>query len=150
MEIKIVLSTKDGKSYQQVIQEDSAKELFGKKIGDSIKGDLIGLNGFELLITGGSDSSGFPMRKDVIGPLKKRILAVKGVGIRKKRHGQRQRKTVAGNTIHEKTAQVNFKVVKEGKTPLGAEKPAEKPAEEAKPEAKPEAKAESKAEDSKK
>ena len=39
--------------------------------------------------------------------------------------GMKQRKTVAGNTVHEKTSQVNLKVVKAGKGPLGEDKPAE-------------------------
>lgn len=133
-EFKIILGTKDGKSYQQEVKETEAEVFMGKKVGDVMKGDDFGMEGFEVQITGGSDDSGFPMRKDVEGPNKKRILAVKGVGLKKKRHGQRQRKTVAGNTISEKTAQINLKVLKEGKNKLGApaeEAPAEEAAEKA-------------------
>ena len=80
------------------------------------------------------------MRKDVVGPARKRILTTKGVGMRTNRKGLRLRKTVAGNTVHEKTTQVNLKVLKAGKSPLGGEP--EAPAEEAAPAEKTEEKKE--------
>lgn len=121
VEFKIVLNTKKGKSYQREIKDDQAKSLMGKRIGDTIKGDSIGLPGYELQIAGGSDSSGFPMRKDVDGAVRKKILAVSGVGLKKKRDGQRQRKTVCGNKIYENIAQVNLKIITEGKEKLAEE-----------------------------
>ena len=69
------------------------------------------MTGVELLITGGSDNAGFPMRKDVRGGGRKKILIVAGVGARKKAAGLRQRKTVSGNTISSRTVQINLKVV---------------------------------------
>ena len=133
---KLVIGTKQGKCLQKEIQEAEAKTLLGKKIGDSIHGDAIGLGGYEFTITGGSDYCGFPMRKDVEGFARKRILAIEGVGLKKKAQGIRVRKTVCGNTIHPKIAQVNLKVTKEGKEPLFApeapsEKTEEKPAQKA-------------------
>ncbi|MBW2969141.1 30S ribosomal protein S6e, partial [Candidatus Woesearchaeota archaeon] len=86
--------------------------------GETIKGELLGLTGYEFEITGGSDHAGFPMRKDIQGTGRKRILSVQGIGLKKRRKGQRQRKTVCGNTIHTKTSQINIKITKEGKTPL--------------------------------
>lgn len=136
-EIKIVLSNpKTGKSYQKVLKDEASEKLMGKKIGDTIKGELLDLAGYEFEITGGSDFAGFPMRADAQGFGRKKILATHGVGLKKKRKwkGRRIRKTVAGNTIFEKTAQVNMKVLKEGKMPLGEEKPAEAPKEEVKKE----------------
>ncbi len=115
---------KDGKTYKKELPAESAKALYGLKIGDKFKGELIDLPGYEFLITGGSDNCGFPMRKDLPGTARKKVLISKGVGIRSKRKGLRLRKSVAGNTVFEKTAQLNIKVVKEGKEPLG-EKPAE-------------------------
>ncbi len=113
-EIKVVMGNKSGKSFQKL--HDSSN-LIGRKIGENIKGDIIGVAGYEFLITGGSDSAGFPMRKDI--KIKRaRILARKGVGIKTNRKGQYIRKTVAGNTIEEKTAQVNLKVIKEGSKKL--------------------------------
>ncbi len=118
-EIKLNISYK-GKTKKVVIE--NAKFLFGKKIGDKIKGEGIDMPGYEFEISGGSDASGFPMRNDVEGTSRKRILIAGGVGLRKKpRKGFRTRKTVAGNTIYEKTAQVNLKVLKMGKDDLFAE-----------------------------
>src|SRR3989344_4722900 len=119
-EFKLVLSNpKDGKSYQRSISGVDAQNLVGMKLGDKVKGEAIDLQGYEFEITGGSDFAGFPMRKDLEGTLKTKILTVSGVGVHRKRRGQRQRKTVVGNTIHEKIIQLNLKVLKEGKSPLG-------------------------------
>ncbi|MFT4344078.1 MAG: S6e family ribosomal protein [Candidatus Woesearchaeota archaeon] len=118
MAIKIVIGTKDGKTHQKELSEEQTASLQGKKIGETVTGSDVGFEGYEFIITGGSDNSGTPMRRDVDGTRKVRILAVEGVGIKKKRHGNKQRKTVSGNTISEKTSQVNIKVTKEGKDPL--------------------------------
>ena len=42
------------------------------------------------------------MRKDVSGTGRKKILIVKGVGLKKTKKGTKYRKTVCGNTIHSK------------------------------------------------
>ncbi|MGM5487937.1 MAG: S6e family ribosomal protein [Nanobdellota archaeon] len=119
MEFKINIS-KDGKSIQREVKDDQAELFLNKKVGETIKGDGFGLAGYEFLIAGGSDTAGFPMRKDVSGAGRKRILAVKGTGVRKKRQGQRQRKTVSGNTIYADTSQINLKVLTVGKEDLFA------------------------------
>ncbi|MBT5023573.1 30S ribosomal protein S6e [Candidatus Woesearchaeota archaeon] len=150
VEFKLVLSDpKTGKSYQKEAKDDAAKLFIGKKIGDKIKGEVIDLTGYEFEIKGGSDASGFPMRWDVDGTGRKKITSVKSVGISNKKKlpnknkkgqrkilGLRRKKAVAGNTIHEKTAQINLKIITQGKTPLDKpaepEAPADKPAEKAK------------------
>ncbi len=122
---------KSQKTYHKVLTPEQLTALSGKKIGETFKGDLIDLPGYELEIRGGSDSAGFPMRKDVHAAGRKKVLIVSGVGIRKTKYkGNKIRKTVAGNTIYEDTAQINCKVTKWGKDPI--EKPAEEeqPAEE--------------------
>lgn len=112
MEIKLVISNpKTGKSYQKPV-EDSA--LLGKKIGDKVSGDLFGLPGYELEIRGGSDSAGFPMRKDVDSSGRKHALLTDGPGVHIDRKGMKKRKTIRGNTIDESTAQVSVKVIKSG------------------------------------
>jgi small subunit ribosomal protein S6e len=141
VEFKIVMSTKDGKSYQEDIKEQSADYFLNKKIGDTVQGDNFGHPGLEAKITGGSDNAGFPMRKDIQGPDRRQILAVRGVGLKEKRHGQRQRKTITGNTIGDNTVQINLKVLKEGKDKLGGE-PEPETKEEPKKEEKPEEKKE--------
>ena len=98
--MKVNFSTKDGKTHKRELDADNAKHLRGKKIGDKFKGELLDLTGYELQITGGSDASGFPMRSDVNGVARKRVLITGGVGLRKSpRKGLRLRKTVVGNTI---------------------------------------------------
>ena len=120
-EFKLVIGDpKTKKSFQKVVSADNSKSFLGKKIGDKFKGESIDMAGYEFEITGGSDYCGFPMRKDVPGILRKRILAVSGIGLKEGRKGMRQRKSVAGNTIYERTAQINVKVLKEGKAPLEA------------------------------
>ena len=90
-----------GKGLSKLITIDEKKfRLEGNKIGDVIRGELIGFPKYEFLITGGSDASGFGMRKDVHGPVKKKILVRKrGIGYRPKGKGVRRRKTVRGNEI---------------------------------------------------
>jgi len=124
MSLTLVISHQ-GKSKK--ISVDDITPFLGKKIGDTLNGELIGLNGYVFRITGGSDSAGFPMRKDVEGTGRRKILAVEGVGIRKKRKGLRQRKTVAGNTVWKETAALNLAVVQAGEQPL-FEDPAEREA----------------------
>lgn len=138
---------KSGKTHKIDLGEPEAKEILGKRIGDKVKGDKIGFPGYEFEITGGSDSSGFPMRKDVMGTARRKILIAKGVGTRHKRKGIRLRRTVAGNTFHRDSVQVNLKVVKAGKQPLGeapAEESKEKPVQEEKKKESKEDKSESK------
>lgn len=130
VEFKLVIAEKTGKCKQVTLNAEQSKSLFGKKIRDVFKGELVDMTGYELEITGGSDYTGTPMRRDLPGIARKKILAVRGVGIKEGRNGQRQRKTMAGNTVYEKTAQLNVKVVKAGKTPLFEEVVAEAPAQE--------------------
>ena len=130
---------KSKKTLKKDVKDAEAEVFLGKKIGDSVKGDLFGLNGYELVLTGGSDSAGFPMRSDVEGGARKKILIVKGIGIRKNRPGRKTRRTVAGNTVTSKTVQINLKVTKQGKTPLFEEPKVEAEKESAKPEEKSEA-----------
>ena len=108
---KIVLADPStGKCEQREVEGDAAKVLLGKKIGDTVPGDKFDLKGKTLLITGGSDYCGFPMRSDLPGTLRKRILVTKSVGFRGGLKGMRKRKTVAGNTIHPKIHQINLKI----------------------------------------
>jgi small subunit ribosomal protein S6e len=102
---------KTGKTNQVKIDEEKAKILIGKKIGDTIDGTIIGAPGYKLLITGGTDNSGFPLRKDVEGVKKVKVLI-------KKKKGIRVRKTVRGNTISNDTVQVNTKIIEYGELPV--------------------------------
>jgi len=137
----VIANPKTGKCVQRELKAPDSNALIGKKIGERIEGNHINLKGYEFEITGGSDYCGFPMRLDVEGAARKRILAVSGVGIKKAAKGIKQRKTVCGNIIHDRIIQVNLKILKEGEEPLFKEeaKPEEKPKEDAKSEKKEEA-----------
>ncbi len=126
MAVKVVFGLKDGRSAQKELADEVSKTVWGKKIGDKIIGDSIGFSGYEFMITGGSDYCGIPMRKDVHGAVRKKILAVKGTGLKQLAKGIRVRVTVCGNVVHPKIAQLNMKVIKEGNEPLVVAKEAEK------------------------
>ncbi len=122
---KIVVSEPKTKKAYQI--EKELPILAGKKIGEKFDGSVLGLNGFTLEITGGSDKEGFPMRKDLDGTMRRKALLTKGTGfrgykIKKKRgkkikvriKGMRRRKYIRGNTISNNIAQINCKIL-EGK-----------------------------------
>ena len=142
MELKIVINDpKTGKSYKKVIENNPFE---GKKIKDKVSGEDLGLTGYELEICGGSDASGFGMRPDLPLAGKKKLLLTGGTGIHLKRKGMQKRKTVAGNTVSDKTASLNLKIVKYGAKSiedcLGIKKeeaPKEEKKEAPKPEEKP-------------
>ncbi len=106
-----ISNPKNGKSYTKALETDT---FVGKKLGEKISGDEVGLPGYELQITGGSDNAGFPMREDIPGHGRSQPLLTKGVGIHISRKGMRKRKTVMGREIGPTTAQINLKVLKEG------------------------------------
>ena len=109
---KVVISDPEtGKSSVIELEGARAVPLIGRKIGDVLDGAVVGLAGHKVLITGGTDSSGFPMRPDLHGGVKARVLLSGGVGYRAKEKGVRRRKTVRGNTITEETAQINMKII---------------------------------------
>ena len=119
MTIKLNIGVKSGKSFKKELSVDESRNLYGKKCGETLRGEFFGISGSaEFEITGASDKCGFPMRKDLPGVGKKRILLTKGVGfrgkLRKKRFGGlRLKKTVSCNTIDEKIVQLNLKCVKD-------------------------------------
>ena len=113
-EVKIVMGSKDGKSYQTSAENNV---FTNKKIGDKVS-DVEGFSGYEFEITGGSDKDGFPMRRDLEGPGRRKILLGGGAGIRINVKGMKERKSIRGNTISDTTAQVNLKVLKQGKKSL--------------------------------
>ena len=109
---KFVVS--DGKNSYQTEKDQKDAPIFGKKIGDVVDGEFLGLNGYELQIMGGSDKDGFPMRNDIEGQVRRRFLITKGKGFNTDIKGLRRRKMLRGNTIGEDIAQINCKVVKKG------------------------------------
>ena len=111
---KIVISDpKARKAYQKELDQGQAG-LLGKKIGDKFQGSHLGLAGFELEVTGGSDKEGFPMRRDVEGPGRKKILLSHGPGFHPVSRGRRKRKSICGNTVSPSISQINVKIISYG------------------------------------
>lgn len=110
--MKITIGTQDGETFQTEI-EDSA-QLTGKQVGEEFDGGIVGLSGYTLEITGGSDRDGFPMKQSVEGTGRRRMLLKDGVGLNVEKDGERQRKSVRGNTVSDEIEQLNTRVVEEG------------------------------------
>jgi len=115
---KVVISDpKSKKAYQREVDQ-AQSGLSGKKVGEKVSGSGLGLDGYELEITGGSDREGFPMRPDVEGLGRKKIILTSPPGYHPKHAGRRKRKSVRGNTVSMSISQVNVKVVKSGSKKL--------------------------------
>ena len=82
-EIKVTISDpKTGKSYNKVLTDNL---FLNRKLGESINGNIVGLDGYELKITGGSDNAGIPMRKEIPGIVKKKPMLSGGTGFHPKK-----------------------------------------------------------------
>jgi small subunit ribosomal protein S6e len=113
---KIIVSDPEtGKSKTLEVDGARAVPLVGRKLGETIDGAAVGMSGHKLRITGGSDKDGFPMRPNVHGGVRIRVILSEGVGFRSNRAGERQRKTLRGNVITEEIVQINMKIVEKPK-----------------------------------
>ncbi|MGY5140895.1 MAG: S6e family ribosomal protein [Candidatus Nitrosopumilus sp. Bin_571-38] len=119
---KLTISDIKGKSVSKELKDSDANQLLGLQLGNETDASIVGLTG-KLKLTGGSDKSGVPMRGDLHGGARKRILLVKGVGLQDTEHGIRKRKLMRGNLVSEEIYQVNCK--------FDGELPVEAPVEEA-------------------
>ncbi len=122
VEFKLVISTPaDGKSKTVTATDAQAQSLIGMRIGDALSGEQFGFSGQELVIMGGSDKSGVPLRSDIAGAGKRKILLSGPPGYHPKSDGQRKRKLLRGNMITEDIVQINMIV----KQPAEADKKGE-------------------------
>lgn len=118
-DMRIVIGDPASKrTYQRVLQQQEAQKLHGLRIGEKFKGDAVGAAGYEFQITGGTDKDGFPMRRDVAGVGKRRLLLAGKPGFVPKKDGAREKKIVHAHTIDQTITQVNAKVVAAGAKPL--------------------------------
>jgi len=119
VEFKVVVNDiQSGKSYNIPVSGHHANSLIGKKINDEVDGIFVSLPGYKLQITGGTDKDGFPMRHDIPGSARRRLLLSRGLGYKTKERGKRKKKSVRGNTINQQIVQVNMKVMKPGAKPI--------------------------------
>ena len=115
-DFRVVISDPStGKSYQVEVSGNQANKFIGHRIGDMIEGDAVGLGGYTLKITGGSDRDGFSMRPDLPGSARRKLLVSKSIGFKPKRAGLRRRKTYRGREISSETGQINLVVVERGR-----------------------------------
>ncbi|MGD0250102.1 MAG: 30S ribosomal protein S6e [Thermoplasmata archaeon] len=117
VEYKLVIS-EHAKSLARTVGDPQAAGFLGKRIGETIGGELIGASGYTFRITGGTDKSGFPLRPDVPGARQTRLYVGEGFGFKAPRDGMRRRRTFRGNTISEDTVQINLIVEQKGPKPL--------------------------------
>jgi len=119
VEFKVVVNDiQSGKSYNIPVSGHHANSLIGKKINDEVDGIFVSLPGYKLKITGGTDKDGFPMRQDIPGSTRRRLLLSRGLGFKPQTRGKRKKKSVRGNTINQEIVQVNMKVMKPGAKPI--------------------------------
>jgi small subunit ribosomal protein S6e len=127
VEFKVVVSDpKTGRAYNMTVSGGAAGAFVGKKIGKEVDGVAIGLPGYKLQITGGSDRDGTTARRDLPGVGRKRILLSSGTGFRPEHEGERRRKFVRGNEITVEFVQINTRVTTPGEKSLEEYFPKEK------------------------
>ena len=114
----VIADPKTGKCYSRVVSGHHANSLVGKKVGEEIDGIFVGMPGFKLRITGGTDRQGFPIRPDVPGMRRVRLLVAKSRGFRPKHPGVRRRRMFRANTIGTDVAQINLKITRYGSKPV--------------------------------
>jgi small subunit ribosomal protein S6e len=111
MPLLVVSDPSTGKSQKIELEDSKITPLIGKRIGETIDGSLIGIQGYELKITGGTDKDGIPMRPDVHGGSKMAVILSGGVGYNPKNKGLRKKKVVRGNTISIESKFLNLSIV---------------------------------------
>jgi len=127
---KIIVSDPEtGTSKIVELEETRAAPLIGRKIGESVDGAVVDLPAHKLRITGGSDRDGVPMRPNVHGGVRRKVVLSGGVGFNPQNKGERRRKTVRGNVITDEIVQINTKITEKPKkaTETKAEQITEKP-----------------------
>lgn len=114
-EFKAVINdVKTGKSYSVTVTGHHANSLIGINLGETIDGVFVGLPGYKLKITGGSDGNGTPMRKDVPGNRRRSLLLSDSLGFHEKYPGQRRRIAIRGSAISSEIVQINMAVAEYG------------------------------------
>ncbi len=111
--ILVYSDPKTGKSAQLSVDADKVPMLLNYKVDDVVDGGLFGLAGYKLKITGGTDMSGFPLRKGIQGAIKTKILK------RNVRVAGKRRTSVRGGSVAADTAQINAVIVEYGEKPAG-------------------------------
>jgi small subunit ribosomal protein S6e len=122
---KIIVSDPEtGTSKVVELEEARATPFIGRRIGEVLDGTVVGLPAHKVQIKGGSDKDGVPMSGNVHGGVRRNVVLSGGAGFNPTKKGERQRKTVRGNTITDEIVQINLKITEK---PVGAKAPEAKP-----------------------
>jgi small subunit ribosomal protein S6e len=110
----VVADPESGASYKIDVDGQDGNRFLGRDIGEEVDGGAVGLTGYTVEITGGSDDTGRPMREDVGGPGLTAVLLSGGVGFNPTVDGERKRVTVRGREISENIRQINAEIATRG------------------------------------
>jgi small subunit ribosomal protein S6e len=104
-----------GDSYQFDVEDQAGNRFVGRELGEEVDGGAVGLDGYSLRLTGGSDTAGRPMREDVAGPsLTEVMLAGRSTGYHPEREGERRRVTVRGREVTDEIVQIDATIAERG------------------------------------
>ena len=129
MPILIISDPETGLSQRVELEDSGLSPLLGQKIGDIIDGAIANMQGYKILLTGGTDKDGIPMRPDVHGSAKADLLISGGVGYKPTKKGERKRMLVRGNTVSNETTFLNFSIVEKPRRRRSKEQESEPSAE---------------------
>jgi small subunit ribosomal protein S6e len=109
---KVIVSDPEaGTSKVVELEETRAAPFIGRRLGETLDGSAVDLPAHTVQILGGSDKDGVPMRGNVHGGIRRRVVLSGGAGFSPKKKGERRRKTVRGNVITDEIVQINMKIV---------------------------------------
>lgn len=109
-----VADPENGTTHQFEVDGQTANRFVGREIGAEIDAGSLGLSGYTLEVTGGTDNAGRPMRADIAGQDLSSVLLTDGVGFNPSIDGERKRVTVRGRQISTEARQINAKIVDRG------------------------------------
>jgi small subunit ribosomal protein S6e len=113
-DFQVIVGDDDGATYSFEVDGQDANRFIGRSIGETVDGESVGLSGYEVEITGGSDQSGRPMHGEISGAETTTLLSTGGVGFEPTVDGERKRITVRGAEVSEETRQINAKIASRG------------------------------------
>ena len=119
VDLKVVVSDpRTGRAYNVDASGGAAGSIVGKRIGDELDAAPIGLAGYRIKITGGSDRTGIPAKKGIPGAGRRNLLLADGIGFHPTMDGERRRKTVRSSEITQDFVQINASVTAYGEKTL--------------------------------
>lgn len=116
----IVSDPQTGTSKVVELEEARAAPFIGRRIGEVMDGAAVDMPSTKVQIMGGSDKDGVPMKPNVHGGVRRKVVLGGGVGFKPKKSGERRRKAVRGNIVTDEIVQINMKLVDQPAKPKEA------------------------------